>query len=565
MDVITNILSILGAVAMFLFGMSLMSSGLEKFAGDKLGKVLSAMTKHRYTGILTGIAVTMMLQSSSATTLIVVSLVTSGAMTLRQSISVVMGANIGTTATVWLISAIGFQIDISSFALPLMAVYVIPFFFKVSSKVKSISQTIFGFSLLFMGLSFLQTAAQELNLGAHVAGMLSHLDCDSYLTILLFVLVGAVVTAIVQSSAVTMAITLMLIDLKIPGFGFYQAAALAMGQNIGTTVTAVLGAAVGNRMAKRAAAAHMLFNVVGVVIILPVFYWACDAVDWFVVDVLHSDSNQMFKLSAFHTAFNIFNTLLLVWFVPQIEKVVSKIIPDTDDDEEFRLKYISTSLLSSTSEIVLSEVQNEIITFGERCQKMFGIVKSLMTIEKDKDFETEYARVIKYEGITDKMEVEIANFINKVSEAGRLSKESKRKIPKMLKLVSELESVGDACNNLGRTLNHKREESLEYTPEQVANINKMIGYIDKAIDNMMDMLRRSDDVPFNLDKTMEIEKDINSYRKMLKEYSIVDISENKYSYKLGVSYMDFINECEHLGDYIVNVVQASNYNSNDNA
>ena len=201
MDVITNILSILGAVAMFLFGMSLMSSGLEKFAGDKLGKVLSAMTKHRYTGILTGIAVTMMLQS--ATTLIVVSLVTSGAMTLRQSISVVMGANIGTTATVWLISAIGFQIDISSFALPLMAVYVIPFFFKVSSKVKSISQTIFGFSLLFMGLSFLQTAAQELDLGAHVAGMLSHLDCDSYLTILLFVLVGAVVTAIVQSSAVT--------------------------------------------------------------------------------------------------------------------------------------------------------------------------------------------------------------------------------------------------------------------------------------------------------------------------------------------------------------------------
>ncbi|MBO7438367.1 MAG: Na/Pi cotransporter family protein [Bacteroidales bacterium] len=557
METFVNLLSALGAVAMFLFGMTQMSSGLEKFAGDKLGKVLSVMTKNRVMGIFTGMLVTMMLQSSSATTVIVVGLVTSGVMTLRQSIGVIMGANIGTTATVWLISIVG-EMNISDIALPLLA-FCLPAFFSKRSKVKSFSQTIFGFSLLFLGLSYLQDAANNLHLNDHVANLLSHIDCDRYYAILLFVLVGALITAVVQSSAATMAITLMLFGMNIPGFGFYQAAALAMGQNIGTTATALLGSMTGNRMSRRAAMAHMLFNVIGVVIILPVFYWACDAVDWFLKDVLHAEDNPKFKLSAFHTAFNAFNTLLLIWFVPQLEKIVYRIVPYSEEEEDFRLKYIPTGMISSTSELALSEVQNEIITFAERCKKMYDMVKNMMTIEKEADFVQELERVNKYEGITDKMELEIGNYINKVLEAGGLTKESKRKMLKMMKLVSELESIGDSCNNLGRTLSHKREKKLEYTSEQVDNINRMFKLLDSAIDNMIYMLNHTEGVKFDLTTTMNIEKDINTFRKMLKEHSINDINESKYSYELGVIYMDFINECEHLGDYIVNVVQASNY------
>lgn len=557
METFVNLLSALGAVAMFLFGMTQMSSGLEKFAGDKLGKVLSVMTKNRVMGIFTGMLVTMMLQSSSATTVIVVGLVTSGIMTLRQSIGVIMGANIGTTATVWLISIVG-EMNISHLAMPLLA-FCLPAFFSKRSKIKSFSQTIFGFSLLFLGLSYLQDAANNLHLNNHVADLLSHIDCDRYYAILLFVLVGALITALVQSSAATMAITLMLFGMNIPGFGFYQAAALAMGQNIGTTATALLGSMTGNRMSRRAALAHMLFNVIGVVIILPVFYWACDAVDWFLKDVLHAEDNPKFKLSAFHTAFNTFNTLLLIWFVPQLEKIVYRIVPYSEEEEDFRLKYIPTGMISSTSELALSEVQNEIITFAERCKKMYDMVKNMMTIEKEADFVQELERVSKYEGITDKMELEIGNYISKVLEAGGLTKESKRKMLKMMKLVSELESIGDSCNNLGRTLSHKREKKLEYTSEQVENINRMFKLLDTAIDNMIYMLNHTEGVKFDLTATMNIEKDINTFRKMLKEHSINDINESKYSYELGVIYMDFINECEHLGDYIVNVVQASNY------
>ena len=533
MDTLINLLTVCGAIAMFLFGMSQMSSGLEKFAGERLGKILSVMTKHRIMGILTGVVVTVMLQSSSATTVIVVGLVTSGVMTLRQSIGVIMGANIGTTATVWIISVVG-EMDIAKFALPLLT-FCLPAFFIKRSKIKIVSQTIMGFSLLFLGLAYLQDAADALELNTRVANLLSNIDCDRYYAILLFVLVGAVITAVVQSSAATMAITLMLFGMNIPGFGFYQAAALAMGQNIGTTATALLGSMTGNRMSRRAAMAHMLFNVIGVVIILPVIYWACDAVEWFVADVLHSDGNPKFKLSMFHS-----------------------LVPATEEEDDYRLKFIPTGTISTVSEVAIGEVQNEIITFGERCKKMFGMVKTMITTDKEAEFSKEYERVNKYEGITDKMEIEIANYINKVMEAGGLTPESKRKMLKMLKLVSELESIGDSCNNLGRTLSHKREKKLEFTEEQQGNIDKMLGYIDKALDNMIYMLNNTDK-KFDLSKTYEIEKDINTYRKMLKERSIQDINDNKYSYELCVSYMDFINECEHLGDYIINVVQATNY------
>lgn len=516
------------------------------------------MTKHRMMGILTGVVVTMVLQSSSATTVIVVGLVTTGAMTLRQSIGVIMGANIGTTATVWLVSLVG-DMDITKLALPLLAV-CLPAFFCKGTKIKTLSQTIFGFCLLFLGLSFLQSTAENLNMKEHVTDLLSNIDCNSNYAIVLFVIVGLIATAIVQSSAATMAITLMLFQMQIPGFGFYQAAALAMGQNIGTTATALLGSLTGNRMSRRAALAHMLFNVIGVIIILPVVYWACDAVEWVYNDVLHAEDNAKFKLAAFHTAFNVFNTLLLVWFVPQLEKFVYRLVPLTDEEGDFRLKYIPSGPITSTAEVAITEVQNEIITFAERCKKMYEMVKNMMTVEKESDFTKEYERVAKYEGITDKMEVEIANYINKITDEGGLTKESKRKLFKMIKLVSELESIGDACYNLGRTLNHRRESKLEYTKEQQSNISKMFSLLDKAVDNMIYMLQNTNK-KFDMTKTEEIEQDINNYRRMLKEHSIRDINENRYSYELGVSYMDFINECEHMGDYVINVVQASNYSS----
>ena len=339
MDALINVFSLLGSLALFLYGMKIMSEGLEKFAGERLRAILAAMTKNRVMGVFTGIFITALIQSSSATTVMVVSFVNAGLMSLVQSIGVIMGANIGTTVTAWIISAIGFKVNIAAFAIPLLAIGM-PLIFSGNSKRKSIGEFVFGFSFLFMGLSFLQNSATELNMGEMVASMLATLPVDSFGTILLFVLVGAVVTMIVQASAATMAITLMLFDMHIPGFGFEQAAALAMGQNIGTTITAFMASLTANTQARRAALAHMFFNVFGVVAVLLVFYPACDAVRWFVTDVLHIKSNDLFLLSAFHTAFNVLNTLILIWFVKQIERFVCRVLPEKGTDENLSLIHI---------------------------------------------------------------------------------------------------------------------------------------------------------------------------------------------------------------------------------
>ena len=369
MELITNIFSLVGSLALFLYGMKTMSEGLEKFAGDRLRSILAAMTKNRVMGVLTGILITALIQSSSATTVMVVSFVNAGLMTLAQSIGVIMGANIGTTVTAWIISAVGFKINIAAFAIPLLAVGM-PLIFSGKGNRKSIGEFIFGFSFLFMGLSFLQESATAMNIGDMVAGMLAHVEQDSFLTILLFVFVGAVVTMIVQASAATMAITLMLFGMNIPGFGFEQAAALAMGQNIGTTITAFMASLTANTQARRAALAHVFFNVFGVVVFLIVFYPACDAVSWF-VDSVMGGGNDLFKLSAFHTAFNIINTLLLIGFVRQIEMLVCKALPMKEQDEDYRLKFISGGLLS-TAELSIMEAQKEIHHFADRCLRMFG-------------------------------------------------------------------------------------------------------------------------------------------------------------------------------------------------
>ncbi len=550
MELIINIFSLVGSLALFLFGMKTMSEGLEKFAGDRLRSILAAMTKNRVMGVLTGVLITALIQSSSATTVMVVSFVNAGLMTLGQSIGVIMGANIGTTVTAWIISAVGFKVNIAAFAIPLLAIGM-PLIFSGKGNRKSIGEFIFGFSFLFMGLSFLQEAATAMNIGDMVAGMLAHVPQDSFLTILLFVIVGALVTMVVQASAATMAITLMLFGMHIPGFGFEQAAALAMGQNIGTTITAFMASLTANTQARRAALAHMFFNVFGVVAFLIVFYPACHAVSWF-VDSVMGGGNDLFKLSAFHTAFNIINTLLLIGFVHQIELLVCRVLPMKEQDEDYRLKFISGGLLS-TAELSIMEAQKEIQNFAERCHRMFGFVTDLMQTEDEVVFNKTFSRIEKYENITDSMEMEIAAYLNKVSE-GRLSDASKTQIQKMLRQISELESIGDSVYNLGRTLNRHRQNCHDaFTDTQLQHMHTMLGLVDGALAEMQKRIAAPVSRPTT---SYNIENEINNYRTQLKNQNLHDVNSGLYGYQLGVFYVDFISECEKLGDYVINVVQA---------
>lgn len=554
METLLNLLSLLGALALFLYGMKIMSEGLQKFAGDRLRNILAAMTKNRVMGVFTGILITALIQSSSATTVMVVSFVNAGLMTLAQSIGVIMGANVGTTVTAWIISLIGFKVDIALFALPLLAI-ALPLIFSGKSSRKSVGEFIFGFSFLFMGLAYLQTAAEELNIGEYVAYGLANWGIgDGFLSILLFVVVGALVTMVVQASAATMAITLMLFDMHIPGFGFEQAAALAMGQNIGTTITANLAALTANTQARRAAMAHLLFNVFGVVVVLIIFNPFCDAISWFVTDALHQPSNDMFKLSAFHTAFNVFNVLLLIWFVKAIERIVCVLLPLKETDEEYRLRFISRGILS-TAELSILEASKEIHLFAERTHKMFGMVRDLLHTEKDDDFNKLFSRIEKYENISDSMELEIANYLNQVSE-GRLSSESKLQIRSMLREVTEIESIGDSCYNLARTINRKRQTNQDFTERQYDHIHFMMKLTDEALSQMIVVVERPEHQAHEVNKSFNLENEINNYRNQLKNQNIVDVNNKEYDYQMGVYYMDLIAECEKLGDYVVNVVEA---------
>jgi phosphate:Na+ symporter len=559
MELIINIFSLVGSLALFLFGMKTMSEGLEKFAGDRLRSILTAMTKNRVMGVLTGILITALIQSSSATTVMVVSFVNAGLMTLAQSIGVIMGANIGTTVTAWIISAVGFKVNIAAFAIPLLAIGM-PLIFNRKDHRKSIGEFIFGFSFLFMGLSFLQETATSMNIGDMVANLLAHVPQNSFLTIILFVIVGAIVTMIVQASAATMAITLMLFGMNIQGFGFEQAAALAMGQNIGTTITAFMASLTANTQARRAALAHMFFNVFGVVVFLIVFYPACHAVSWFVENIM-GGGNDLYKLSAFHTAFNIINTLLLIGFVKQIEALVCKVLPMKAQDEDYRLKYISGGLLS-TAELSIMEAQKEIHSFAERCQRMFRFVPELLQLQDEMKFNKLFTRIEKYENITDSMEMEIASYLNKVSE-GRLSDASKSQIQKMLRQITELESIGDSVYNLGRTLNrHRMHCQKAFTDEQIQHMQTMMQLVDGAL---VEMLKRID-LPITkagLKTSLNIEHEINNYRTQLKNQNLQDVNSGLYDYQLGVFYVDFISECEKLGDYVMNVMQAGKGLNND--
>ena len=556
MQTFVNIFSLLGSLGLFLYGMKIMSEGLEKFAGDRLRNILAAMTKNRVMGVLTGISVTALIQSSSATTVMVISFVNAGLMTLTQAIGVIMGANVGTTVTAWIISAIGFKVNIAAFALPLLAIGI-PLGFSGNSQRKSIGEFVFGFSFLFMGLSFLQESAENLQVGNVVALMLAKVADGGFFTIILFVIVGALVTMLVQASAATMAITLMLFDMNIPGFGLEQAAALAMGQNIGTTITAFIASLTGNTQARRAALAHMFFNVFGVIIVLFIFYPFCDAITWFVNNVLGTPDNDMFKLSAFHTAFNVFNTLILIWFVKQIEQFVCKVLPQKEEKEEPRLRFISGGLLS-TAELSIIQARNEIGVMAERCYRMTDMVRKALSAKKDNEFENLYNRIEHYEQITDNMETEIADYLRKVSE-GRLSAYTKMHIAQMLREVDELESVGDSMYHLARTLSRKRQhEPSPFTNEQKAHMEEMLNLTDKALGNMHSILLDNTSEPVDLKNAYGMESQLNDFRSKCRDENLEAVNTGVYNYRLGTFYNDFIGECERIGDYVINVVQAEN-------
>ena len=517
-----DFLKLLGSLALFLYGMKIMSEGLQKFAGDRLRKILTAMTTNRVTGVLTGVLITALIQSSSATTVMVVSFVNAGLLTLSQSIGVIMGANIGTTVTAWIISALGFKVDIAAFALPLLA-FGIPLMFSQKSARKSIGEFIFGFSFLFMGLSLLQSNAPDLSHNPDMLAFVQDYTDMGYLSILLFVLIGTVLTMIVQASAATMAITLIMCANG--WISFELGAALVLGENIGTTITANLAALTANTQARRAALAHLAFNVFGVIWVLCLFVPFTQGVSWFVENVMGTNDPAVavsFKLSAFHTCFNICNVLILIWFVKFIERTVCAIIPQKEQDEEYRLRFITGGMLS-TAELSILQASKEIHLFAERTHRMFGMVRDLLHTDKDDDFNKLFSRIEKYENISDSMELEIANYLNQVSE-GRLSSESKLQIRAMLREVTEIESIGDSCYNLARTINRKRQANLEFTEKQYEHIHFMMKLTDDALGQMIVVVERTEHQGIDVNKSFNLENEINNYRNQLKNQNILDVN-----------------------------------------
>ena len=546
-----DFLKLLGSLALFLYGMKIMSEGLQKFAGDRLRKILTAMTTNRVTGVLTGVLITALIQSSSATTVMVVSFVNAGLLTLSQSIGVIMGANIGTTVTAWIISALGFKVDIAAFALPLLA-FGIPLLFSQKSHRKSIGEFIFGFSFLFMGLSMLQSNAPDLKANPEMLAFVQSYTDMGYISILLFVFIGTILTMVVQASAATMAITLIMCANG--WISFELGAALVLGENIGTTITANLAALTANSQAKRAALAHLVFNVFGVIWVLIIFHPFMTFVNWVVDTFFHPGSAEVaisYKLSAFHSIFNICNVCLLIWGVKLIERTVCAIIRPKEEDEEPRLRFITGGMLS-TAELSILQARKEIHLFAERTHRMFGMVQDLLHTDKDDDFNKVFSRVEKYENISDNMELEIANYLNQVSE-GRLSSESKLQIRAMLREVTEIES----CYNLARTINRKRQTNQDFTEKQYEHIHFMMKLTNDALEQMIVVVEKPEHHSIDVNKSFNIENEINNYRNQLKNQNILDVNNKEYDYQMGVYYMDIIAECEKLGDYVVNVVEAS--------
>ena len=559
--VIWIFLRLIGALALLMFGMKSMSDSLQKMAGPQLRHVLGTMTTNRFTGIISGALITAAVQSSTATTVMTVSFVNAGLLTLAQAISVIMGANIGTTLTAWIMSA-GFSFNITDFVWPAFFLAIILIY---SRKHKIIGDFLFGISFMFLGLGTLRQAGVDLDLAHNqpVLDFFASFDPNSFFTTITFLVIGSILTMCVQSSAAVMAITMILCATGV--LPIYQGIALVMGENIGTTVTSNIAALTANTPARRAALAHMLFNVFGVLWILCVFHPFIDLVCRIVgYDVAMEQSDPHFAanaaklsfvLAAFHTMFNLVNTFILVWFVPQMEKIVCLIIKPKKnvDEDDFRLRFIQSGIMK-TPELSVLEAQKEIHSFAERIQRMFGMVMSLLTEKNLDKFNKLYSRVEKYESISDNMEIEIAKYLDSVSNA-HLSDETKAKIRAMLREISELESIGDSCFNIARTLNRRINGKEDFTPQQYEHINQMMELTNMSLTQMNTILvsHRSDN---DVNRSFNIENEINNYRNQLKKQNINDVNNHVYTYALGTMYIDVIQECEKLGDYVVNVVEA---------
>ena len=557
-------LRLLGSLALLMYGMKTMSDALQKMAGPQLRHVLGAMTTNRFTGMLTGVGVTAAVQSSTATTVMTVSFVSAGLLTLAQAISVIMGANIGTTLTAWIMSA-GFSFNITNFVYPAFFIAIILIYRK---KNRVVGDFLFGIAFMFLGLGTLRQTGIDLNLGENesVLAFFSSFNPQSFLTTLLFLVIGGVLTMCVQSSAAVMAITMILCSSGV--LPIYQGIALVMGENIGTTVTSNIVALSAGTQARRAAFAHMFFNLFGVFWILIVFRpfvdFVCNLVGYDVTltketageaAFFANSAKLSFVLAAFHTCFNLVNTGILIWFIPQIEKLVCHVIKSkqNEEEEEERLMYIQSGIIK-TPEIAVFQAQKEIALFGTRIQRMFGMVTDLLEEKDNEKFAKLYARIEKYEGISDNMEIEIARYLEQVSDA-HLSDETKQKIRQMMRQISEIESIGDSCYNLARTMNRRKQSNKDFTEKQYADLRKMIQLTNDSLTQMNRVMqgRREEQ---DINETFRIENEINDMRDRLKEGNIRSINEHEYDYSVGTMFTDLVSECEKLGDYVVNVVEA---------
>ena len=550
------IFKIIGSLALLIYGMKIMSEALQKMAGSQLRHILGAMTTNHFTGLLTGMFVTASVQSSTATTVMTVSFVNAGLLTLAQAISVIMGANIGTTFTAWIMT-LGFSFNMANLVFP---AFFIALLLIYTRKHRYIGDFLFGVAFMFFAISTLGATGKEMDLSHNqaVIDFFASFNKDSYITIFSFLGIGTVLTFCMQSSAALMAITMVLCSSGV--LPIYMGIALVLGENIGTTITSNIAAMGANTQARRAAMAHLTFNVFGVLWVLCGFYPFIDMVCGFVGVDPHANHIDVARLSvvlaAFHTCFNVCNTCILIWFIPQMERLVCYLIkPRTKDEEDdFRLRYIGGNSIMKTPELSVLEAQKEIQSFAERIQRMFTMVRELLGVKDDAAFTKLYARIEKYESISDNMEIEIANYLNDVSDA-HLSDETKAKIRAMLREISEIESIGDSCYNIARTINRKMKGKEDFTEQQYEHLHQMFELTDDSLTQMNVLLTgRRENCDAN--RSFNIENEINNYRNQLKSQNINDVNDHKYDYAIGTMYMDMISECEKLGDYVVNVVEA---------
>ncbi len=550
-----DFVSLLGALGFFIYGMKVMSEGIQKVAGSKMRKILGAMTSNRFKGVFTGFLLTALVQSSSATTVMVVSFVNAGLLNLVESIGVIMGANIGTTVTAWIISLIGFKVKISAYALPIIAIGA-PLLFVSKSKPRAWGEVFIGFALLFMGLAALKGAVPDLKSNPEILSFLQHYADMGYLSIIMFVAIGTLVTVVVQSSSAAMAVTLVMANQGwIP---FELAAAMVLGENIGTTITANLAALIANVHAKRAARAHFIFNIGGVVWMLIVFIPFLKGINAYMEATMGSSPFAQataipIGLSIFHTLFNIINTTMMVWFVPQIARLVTKMVPSKGDDDEFHLEFIGMNIMP-TPEISILEARKEVAKFAKITTRMSEFTHVLIAKKQHKSRQKMMDKMKHYEEITDRMEVEIATFLAKVSE-GNISEESSFKIRALLSINNDLERIGDIFYQISLTIERQLESAQWFSEEQITNLLKIYTLLDEAL-NIMRHNLNNDYSKVTIDAALNKEREINALRNELRRDYLKRVEKGEYHVKDAIHYIELINACEKVGDHVINVSEA---------